>query len=242
MPLNINGSIINSSIASTLNFKSIVYRGLVMHLDASALDSYPQSGSTWFDLTGNGNNGTITGATYTSSYGGGALNFLGTNSYYVQVPHSSSLNLSSTLTASNWVYYRSGNGRIMQKDDTGSGSGYTRLWETGGYGGTYRMELWHSDGNATVQYGNALTTNGWMHLTLTFDGSSIKMYQNASLITNYSFAGDIRTATTPLWIGGGWSTSEWFDGYIANALIYSRALTAGEVSQNYNAQKSRFGL
>jgi hypothetical protein len=242
MPLNINGSIINSSIASTLNFKNIVSRGLVAHLDASALDSYPQSGSTWYDLTGNSNHGTITGATYTSSYGGGSINFTGTSSSYVQVPHSSSLNMSATLTASNWVYYRSGNGRIMQKDDTGSGSGYTRLWETGGYGGTYRMELWHSDGTATVQYGNALTTNGWMLLTLTFDGSSIKMYQNASLITNYSFAGDIRTAATPLWIGGGWGAGEWFDGYIANALIYNRALNAGEVSQNYNAQKSRFGL
>lgn len=242
MPLNINGSIINSSIASTLNFKNIVTRGLVMHLDASALDSYPQSGSTWFDLSGNGNNGAITGATYTSSYGGGALNFLGSTSYYVQVPHSSSLNMSATLTASNWVYYRSGNGRIMQKDDTGSGSGFTRLWETGGYGGQYRMELWHSDGAGTVQYGNPLTVNGWMHLTMTFDGSSIRMYQNASLITNANFAGDIRTATTPLWIGGGWSTNEWFDGYIANALVYNRALNAGEVSQNYNAQKSRFGL
>jgi hypothetical protein len=242
MPLNINGSIINSSIASTLNFKNIVSRGLVMHLDASALDSYPQTGSTWYDLTGNSNHGTITGATYTGSYGGGSLNFAGTNSYYVQVPHSSSLNISGTLTASNWVYYRSGNGRIMQKDDTGSGSGYTRLWETGGYGGTYRMELWHSDGSATVQYGSALTTNGWMHLTMTFDGSSIRMYQNASLISTGAFAGDIRTAATPLWIGGGWSTGEWFDGYIANALVYSRALNAGEVSQNYNAQKSRFGL
>jgi hypothetical protein len=104
------------------------------------------------------------------------------------------------------------------------------------------MELWHSDGAGTVQYGNALTTNGWMHLTMTFDGSSIRMYQNASLITTASFAGDIRTAATPLWIGGGWSTSEWFDGYIANALVYNRALNAGEVSQNYNAQKSRFGL
>ena len=189
MPLDINGNIINATIASTLNYKAVNTRGLVMHLDAAATDSYPGSGTTWYDISGNSNHGTITGATYTSSYGLGSFNFGGSSSYYVQVPHSTSLNISSTLTAINWVYYRSGSGRIMQKDDTGQGNNYTRLWETGANPGTYRMEMWHSDGGTTgAQFGSSVTTNGWMFLTMTFDGSSIKMYQNSSLINTISFA------------------------------------------------------
>ena len=50
MPININGNIVNSQIASTLNYKSIVTRGLSIHFDASAKDSYPETGTSWFDL------------------------------------------------------------------------------------------------------------------------------------------------------------------------------------------------
>jgi hypothetical protein len=69
------------------------------------------------------------------------------------------------------------------------------------------------------------------------------MYQNAVLVKTISFPGDIRTdINTPLTIGGFWSSGEFFDGNIGPIRLYSQALSAAEVTQNFNAQKSRFGL
>ncbi len=191
--------------------------------------------TTWNDMSGNGNNGTLTnGPQY---YNDGYLSFDGSDDI-ISVPGSGSLNISTTLTAMVWVYYISGNGRIFQKD----GPPYTRCWEIGGYGGQFRMEMWHSNGSATIGYGNALAVNGWTHLALTFDGTDIKMYQNSALVSTINFPGDIRTdANTPIFLGGYWG-GEYLNGRISNALLYNRALTAAEVQQNFNANRSRFGI
>jgi hypothetical protein len=58
MPLNINGSVVNTQIAKTLNYKNIISRGLALYLDAGAVDSYPEIDTTWYDLAGS-NNGTL---------------------------------------------------------------------------------------------------------------------------------------------------------------------------------------
>jgi hypothetical protein len=239
MPLDINGNIINATIASILPYKSITTRGLVLYIDSVSPDCYPGSGTSIYDLSGQGNTGTlVNGATVS----GGSINFVGSSTQYINVPHSTSLNLSTSFSVGCWVYYQSGSGRIIQKDDRGVGDNYTRLWELGGYNGTMRIEIWHSDGNTVSIYGSALTVNGWMHLAYIFDGSSVILYQNGSSTNSTSFSGDVRTAATPITIGGGYSSSEWFTGYITGAYVYNRPLGASEVLQNYNAQKSRFGL
>ena len=77
MPININGNIVNSQIASTLNYKSIVTRGLSIHFDASAKDSYPETGTSWFDLVTSTTGTLQNGPTY-SSDGNGSISFDGT--------------------------------------------------------------------------------------------------------------------------------------------------------------------
>lgn len=214
-----------------------VREGLVLNLDAGEPSSYPGSGTTWTDLSGNGKNATLTnGPTYNSS-NGGSIVFDGTDDI-ATVSGDGVVNLSSTLTATVWVYYVSGNGRIFQKD----GPPYTRCWEIGGYGGTFRMEMWHSNGTGTIGYGNALTVNGWTHLALTFDGTNITMYQNSVPVSTVNFPGDIRTdVNTPIILGGYWS-GEYLNGRISNAQLYNRALTSGEISKNFNALRGRFGV
>jgi hypothetical protein len=245
MPLDLNGNKVNSTSIGPEgeSIKKIVTDGLVMHLDAGNKNSYLGTGTSWVDLSGYGNNGTFYNTpTFDNITGGGSINFNGASSQYIQVPHSTSLNISVTLTTGNWVYYISGNGRIMQKDDLNAGNSYTRLWETGGYGGVFRLEMWHSDGTTIgAPSANALTTNGWMYINMVFDGTNVYHYQNGSLTRTTSFPGDIRTATTPVTIGGGWS-GEYFTGKIATSMIYNKALSATEVKQNFNAQKARFGL
>ena len=203
------------------------------------MTSYPQTANNWYDLSGTGNTISLTnGPAWSSS---GWFTFDGTDDY-ATAPGSSSTNISDVLTAEVWVYYESGNGRIFQKDDWGSGT-YTRCWEIGGYAGQFRIEMWHSNGVGAIGYGNSLTVNGWTHLIMTFDGTDIRMYQNSVLVSTINFPGDIRTdINTPITIGGRWSSGEWLDGAVGLARIYNKAFNALEVSQNYQAQKSRFGL
>jgi hypothetical protein len=210
--------------------------GLVLNLDASNTSSYPGTGTTWYDLSGNGNNATFgTGQSYDSA-NGGSIAFAGNG--VATVAHSSSLNISTAITVGVWVYYISGAGRIIQKDS----DSLTRLWEMGGNNG-FRIEMWHSNGNTTGAItANALTTNGWMYLTMVFDGTNLYQYQNATLTKTTAFAGDIRTATTPLYLGGFYGTTEWLTGKIGAAHIYNRALSAEEVNGNFNAQRTRFGI
>jgi hypothetical protein len=219
--------------------------GTITYLNGYTIHTFTTSGTftpyLWNDVSGNNNSGSLdNGVGFNSYQSGGYLNFDGSDDYVV-VPGASSTNLSSVLTADTWVYYRSGNGRIFQKDDWGSGT-YTRCWEMGGYAGTFRMEMWHQNGTGTIGSGNPLAINGWTYLTLTFDGTNIKMYQNSTLVNTINFPGDIRTdINTPITVGGRW-VGEFLDGGIGVARLYNRALSAAEITQNYNAQKNRFGL
>jgi hypothetical protein len=216
--------------------------GTITYLNGYTIHTFTTSGTftpyTWNDVSGNNNSGSlVNGVGFNSYENGGFLTFDGSDDF-VYIAPTNSTNISTTLSAECWVYYVSGNGRIFQKD----GDSFTRCWEIGGYAGQFRMEMWHSNGTATIGYGNSLTVNGWMHLMLTFDGTNIKMYQNTSLITTVNFPGDIRTdINTPLYVGGVWP-GEYFNGRISISRLYNRALSAAEITQNYNAQKSRFGL
>ena len=59
----------------------IVENGLVLHLDAADTNSYPGSGTLWTDLSGNGNNGTLTNGPAYSSNNKGYFSFDGTDDY-----------------------------------------------------------------------------------------------------------------------------------------------------------------
>ena len=215
----------------------VVLDGLQLYVDAGNILSYPTTGTTWTDLSGNGNNGTLSNCTYNSS-DSGSIVFNGSSSI-VGFSGAGSVNLSTTMTASVWVYYVSGNARIFQKDSPVN----TRLWEMGVFTGQFRMEMWHSSGTGTIGYGTSLAVNKWTNLTLTFDGTNILMYQNGVLVTTVNFPGDIRTATaTPIYLGGYWSGGEYLNGKISNAQLYNRALSTTEVAQNFNALRGRFGI
>ena len=217
--------------------------GTVTNVGGYTVHTFTSVGTTTFlpdgalpDLSGSSLAGTLTNCSYNSS-NGGSIAFNGSSSL-ATFSGAGAVNLSATMTASVWVYYVSGNGRIFQKD----GPPHTRLWEIGGYAGTFRMEMWHSNGTGTIGTGNALAVNGWTHLTLTFDGTNILMYQNGILVTTVNFPGDIRTdITTPLYLGGYWS-GEYLNGRISKAMLYNRALSADEVAQNFQAQRGRFGI
>jgi hypothetical protein len=229
MPLNISGSIVNSAIASTLNYKSIVTRGLVFSYDAGALDSYPQTGTTWFDLTTNTNNGTLTNGPTFSSSDGGTIVFDGTND---SVEVTNSLGTLSNYTIGYWAYRDTPDKMaIAARTDT-------RFYWFGDNSWYYT----HSGGAGEFYYPKTVSIPGWGYWVVVYNGSNVSIYRQAT------FEGSQNTTGTADWTSGVkiglWTAgnSYAFQGKIAVVQMYNRALSATEISQNYNAQKSRFGL
>jgi hypothetical protein len=241
MPFDIGGIIYNGTHADLQDYKNIITRGLVLHLDASALESYPGSGTSWFDISGNVNNSTlVNGPTY-SSDNGGALLFDGTNDYTTFSTSQLSPG-AGAFTWNWWVKLNNLSNFSILFSGTGSNTGYGVVYlnPTSGGLGYYALGNRISDNNASFG------TN-WWYVTFVGNGGSngsrnLKLYRNAvqagsTYTADYSFS-----STTPNIGANHDSYAELMRGYVSNATYYNRALSEAEITQNYNVQKSRFGL
>jgi hypothetical protein len=234
MPININGNIVNSSIASTLNYKSIVTRGLSIHFDASAKDSYPETGNSWFDLVTSATGTLTNGPTYSSSNGGSIL-FDGTNDRV-----STGLFPTGVRSYMIWIKYNSATGTGgYQLTGTQQGDAYTY---TGRLDNGNPYTYGGSGGNGGATTGYTLNTATWYYqgFTLSANGD-LAIYLNGSLIETKTGNGLGSTPTSEFSIGC-INTNHFVNGNIAVVHLYDRVLSTAEVLQNYNAQKSRFGL
>lgn len=220
----------------------IVDSSLVLWLDGANPTSYPETGTTWFDLSGKGNNGTLTNGPIFSRVEGGVITLDGSNDY-VTVANSTSLSISSAITVNCWV----------TKQSAPSGSGYPTIamknfsgsWTDGGWGinsDASTLYFWinnYSTNKASTSI--TATHNDYKMITGTFDGNNIRLYVNGSLVSNVAYVASITTTTNPLVIGAqSPSGSYYYAGNYATFQIYNRALSADEVNQNYNALKRRF--
>ena len=248
MPFNIGGYIYNGTEADLQDYKNIITRGLVLHLDASALESYIGSGTSWYDVSGNGNHGTLTNGPTFSSNNQGYIIFDGTNDY-ADIADSNSLDCTPEVTIDTWVNFPSFTswGGIVAKrsEATQRGNYYLRCGNSIGQFqlGTYPAGTTH---NIWVTSKTDFTTNTWYHLVGTINGSTHKIYVNG-VEYGGSFGwggGTTMTADTlNLRIGMGYDTAgEPGNVKVSSVKIYNRALSLTEITQNYNVQKSRFGL
>lgn len=219
-----------------------------MNLDAGNASSYPGSGTTWTDLSGNGNNGTFGASTAAPTYStanGGSIVFDGSNDY-VNIGVGKGVNqFSADFTVSAWV----------MADSTGSGFGniigdyYTNSLAT-----TNEWQLMMSNGAQISFYrvgtgsifniASGYSANTWINVTVSRIGSTISLYTNSNLIATATNSQIFGTATGNLNIGiDGNNTSEPFKGRIATIQIYKdKGLSESEVLENFNALKGRFGL
>lgn len=168
----------------------------------------------------------------------GALSFDGTDDF-INISGTSDLASDLRLTGNVTIEC------VCKPDSQNNGNMFAMATNNG-----YRMrvqsnnDLWiYSNGNS-VSGGN-MTVNTWHHCVGVFSDTGLRLYQNNSLVSSNSSAYSPATAS---WgsqgavIGGYTTTSELFDGSISVVKIYNRALTAEEVSRNYNAYKNRFNL
>jgi hypothetical protein len=215
----------------------IVTDGLVLALDAGNAKSYPGSGTAWTDLTGRGNNGTLTdGPTY-SSADGGSIVFDGSNDY---VQCTGSL----TVTAATFVTWIKRNGN----QGTYDGILFSRGTNITGMAYYTSNQLGYTWNNAlnTYTWSSGLTVPDltWCMIAVSVTSTAATAYlcqtsgiTSATNIVNHSSSvlNDIKLAQDDF--GG-----RFFNGNISIAMIYNKALTADEIRQNFNATRARYGI
>ena len=209
--------------------QGIVTDGLKLWLDASNPLSYPGTGTTWYDLSGNGNNGTmVNGVTPLSN----AMQFDGVNDYVtapVLVP-------SRTYTVSFWI-----NPALLVNYNqgvylNGDWAGFTI--HTGDRGncwvGITAVNRISAVGN------NTYTLNTWQLFTFTFDNGMAILYKNGSSIRSATLTNPAISTLSGL--STYTSNNSTINGKINDTIIYSRALTAQEVNQNFQATRHKYGI
>lgn len=209
--------------------------GLVLALDAGNTKSYPGSGTTWIDRSGNGNNGTLTNGPTYSSDNGGSIVFDGTNDY---VSFSNTTINLYPITLSFWA---TPTGEVINKYVASSLNGYRVSFRTSGINGYYFKSGTDYTLNYDSYYGSG--TNGvFSNGVMTVDGSGVKFYLNGQLVGSNGWTGTPGAPTTSEALKLALYGSTYRTGNIASASIYNRALTASEIQQNFNATRSRFGI
>jgi hypothetical protein len=222
----------------------IVTDGLVLCLDAANAKSYPGSGNTWTDLSGNGNNGTLTnGPTFSSSLNGGSLSFDGVDDI---TTFSKTWN---DMKGSNWNGYLTLEGVFRTTSvPTNSAMGYFGFNSANAYFKFMNTGNLFIDSGSTVPsriITNCITTfsnyyGTWAHVAGVYDGT-VKTYYNGILMnTSGSFTlADISSLNFSVGVGMGYYN---FQGNFSTVKVYNRALSAAEIQQNFNAARSRYGI
>jgi len=217
--------------------------GLVLYLDAGDSNSYPGSGTTWFDLSGNGNNGTLTNGPTYSSNNLGSIVFDGVNDYVSVSPTSINSNITNSITLNCWVKVNSTSYQVIGGGQDSAGVRYTASFNSNASLNTYGFDLESTSGQVRLESSsNSLILNSWVNLVGTYDGSTAKFYLNNSLVdTDNGTSGNIVDFDNIIF-GMDISSLRYLNGNIAQVQIYNRALTQQEVQINFNIFKGRYGL
>ena len=214
---------------------TLITSNLITNLDAGNASSYGGTGTTWTDLTGNGNKITLSGTGYSNVNGGGIT--FGTSKYGTQTLTSPPFNGDFTWST------------ILKAPDYNTNS-WDFLYNVGGYTGLnialvtgkphVSWGTWFSD-NINVNSEPIMTIGNYYMLTFVRSGNAISFYlQAAPYGIPSTVSGTIPSASPLVAKGPG---SEWWENGLMNVmLLYNRALSQSEITQNYNSYVTRFGL
>lgn len=224
----------------------------VLCLDAGSRISYPGSGTTWTDLSGNSNTGTLTNGPTFDSANGGSIVFDGSNDYAQTTAY---LFAEQKFTISFWCKVNAFDGYT---GGVVSNSVYSIYGPTGSYQGytnTFSSVIQVSSGSNAIGTitQSSFSAGVWFHYCSVYDGTQtgnsnrLQLYLNGQIKT---LVYDLTVPSTPYnsglqaRIGFGYAPSgyPYFNGSISNVSYYSRALSAAEISQNFNLLRGRYGI
>jgi len=217
----------------------IVTDGLVFAVDAANYESYPGSGTTWSDLVGGSGYSLTNGPTFDSS-NGGAISFDGTNDYFdtgltggIYNPSSFTMDIWLKLNSTKSVY-----GLCGRLDNT-----FTQGVTFYGLNSTiyFTVNIYNQNVTST-----SITTGVISNYHCSYDGSTLRLYKDGSLISSTAYTSGVTYNASYGWnvannsVGVGLGYAPDMDCY--SFKVYGKALSTSEVTQNYNALKSRFNL
>jgi len=236
---------------------SLIYTGLSLFLDAGSSASYPGSGTTWFDISGNGNNGTLTNGPAFSPLNQGTFTFDRADDYCI-IPFSTILNdctISLWFKATSTAFYQYpfsfGNGSNtsfafhLDMNDPDLGATGQTMWAYWNSGGTPYSVLSRS---GTYGDYNDSTWRNYVFVRNTSDALVTRHYMNG--VERTTGVTRASTQTTQFGNGAGYNINigrfhaggNLFGGNIAVVQVYNRALQSSEISQNFNALRQRYGV
>lgn len=215
----------------------IITNGLVLSLDAADRNSYPGSGTTWTDTSGNGNNGTLTNGPTFDNTNGGRIYLDGTNDY---IALNSSIASSSPFTLDFWYYPTRINSSYDQIYSSPDNTDLQLFFHTTSKTLTTSIENVEIATSFTLASNNI---NQWYNIVWTYNYVNRFVYVNNSVVQSNADTTAYTNNSTTVAIGSLPSGGGYFlQGYFGSVKIYNRALSTTEIQQNYNALKSRFNL
>ena len=222
---------------ATLYGASLPLTDLSLSLDVANPKSYPGSGTTWSDLSGNGNHATFSGS---PSISNGIITFDGTDDFAtISTDGTGSFDFSNEQTVVMWLKHSYTSGRRNPWDQAYGGYG---TW-THEQGNNINGDYGDAGGN-TPPYtsSNSGTTerNVWNCIVRGRNTSQVFWWQNGERTSTATNAyGTLTTTTNDIRIGRGYA-GYWI-GEMGPVLAYKRCLSDDEVLQIYNAMRGRFG-
>lgn len=226
----------------------VIDSSLKLWLDAAQTPSYNGSGSTWTDLSPSASNITLYGSpTYSDSVNGGRLQFVPASTQYGL----STANLGNMpkWTVEAWVRVTASltgqvTSVVTNQYDLSTSLNYSI--GTNNSPTNYNLCVGFFDGSWHNTLGVSPTLNTWFHIVGTYDGSTLTQYNNGSVTgSTLSYSGTPSSGGVTR-IARRWddttASTNLFPGDISVVRIYNRALTADEVSQNFNALRNRYGI
>ena len=209
-----------------------VTSGLVVHLDAGVSDSYPGSGSTWYDITANNNDFTLTNSPTYSSANGGKFQFNGSNQYAQGGPNLSTSNCTTIAIQRYATNNNSAKGRIT--------NGRNNNWLLGMH--SNKSSVYYANGWVTATT-SSVDTDWHIHAaTENYSNDARYFYDNNVYISGQTVSGGSQ-GPNEFSIGKYANTSnEYSDCEIAVLLVYNTQLNTTELTTIFDFYKARFGI
>jgi hypothetical protein len=236
----LNENYINAPDASTgltLNGYWNSYLTPVLSLDAGNPLSYPGTGTVWTDLVGGKVFNLVNGPGYDPGNGGKFYFFAPGGQYAIC---NTSLPTLNNWTVGVWHYYtgsETGSAPcIVTETFIGGGINYSLGKNNGPFSSGF------FDGGWQVTDGYSLTPNNWYFIVGTYDGSTINLYVNNTLVDSTNYVGSPTSSGSGIRLMERWDLADYWDGYLSIVNIYDKALNPSQITSYWNSTKSRFGL
>lgn len=212
--------------------------GLVLCLDAGNGRSYGGSGTTWSDLSGNGNDGTLTNGPTHNTGNSSSFSFDGVNDY-VNCGNSTTLDMSTEVTLIHWLKYNGSSWSPFIGKLTNASTNNYRVWLGSDRG--FDVELTSDSYKPLFTLTSTeLPNNSWCCLGMRFksDGTLSGFFNGVKKNTVTKSIGPTNSGNFLIGTDGG----NYGGGEISCVQLYNRALSEDEIKQNFNALRGRFGL